>query len=283
MKKVKIFITLPALIIAGILVVYSCNKKNAKQSTALTTKKTKTPAKRFTGDLANFPDAISKSSANAMISAYANDNNKLSTNSFLYNPTELLNFMSDCENIQYINFFIGEYTDANNNQKLTLIFSGVDNNGNHIYMKDQNDNDYVLDNTMPCPTCQGVYNSGNNIETPGQSSASYTGNYSQNITVASAQSLISNYINSTGKNTAVASFLYDPVVLSSYINNATGISKLHFFLAQDNAGNLKIVISGIDANGNHIFINDGNGGYYVFDNSYPCPNCNITNDGSSLE
>lgn len=100
------------------------------------------------------------SNAQSMVSAYqALTTKNTSASTILLDATNLKNYISNASNIVNIQFFLA----LTSQNVLTLVVAGIDNNGNHIYISNNNQT-YVFDMGMPCPTCSSIANNGVNFE-----------------------------------------------------------------------------------------------------------------------
>jgi len=94
------------------------------------------------------------------------------TQSFMFEAEELNTFITnnptdptDPTTLNYIQIYLSINPEATTMDKLTLIFVGLDGNGNHMYYHNNNVSaalnifNKVLDECMPCPQCGAVLDS----------------------------------------------------------------------------------------------------------------------------
>jgi len=102
-------------------------------------------------------DTLLFSNAKNMINNYSVKVNNTAL-SFLANGTDLNNYIGMLTSARYLQVYL-----ANDFNRLTLIFVGLEANGRHVYLSDPSGNCYVLENCMPCPICDVAQN-GYNLE-----------------------------------------------------------------------------------------------------------------------
>ncbi len=115
--------------------------------------------------LTNLIQSIPLAQANYMINAYRTNQVQNSTAlSFVLSASDMYDFINKMTDAQQnptmssIDLHLGE-----DRGRLVLMFTGVNNMGNHMYYTDVHGRFYSLEHCYPCPTCN-IYNYGNNIE-----------------------------------------------------------------------------------------------------------------------
>jgi hypothetical protein len=162
---------------------------------------------------------------------------------------------------------------GNNYSGLTLTIAGVNTDmDNFIYYN----GGYVLSNPHPGSLQDNIEKIGN-IPSPPSTSTSgpidICGHYFQNSNLLSTESVFTRYQNAPTSITSsssepVTSFLFDAGKLADYIYNTNGIQNVAVMFGMD--GSLRLLIMGIDKNGNPVYRQNG-GVSYVLEHCYPCP------------
>jgi hypothetical protein len=192
---------------------------------------------------------------------------------FIFKKSDLMSYISALNgDISYLHFLLGY--DANL-QATTLIICAMNKTKGHTY-ETNTGVDYVFAynsasyggiNPKPFDLTAGDY-----ISIP-------NGVVVDTVAYDSVKPMIDNY--TPNVNNTALSFLVSAPDLVSYIKDGN-IVALQVYLAKD-FNRLTLVFVGLDANGKHVFMTDGNNNYYALEHCMPCPTCNVTLSGYNLE
>ena len=108
---------------------------------------------------ANYQENLSLSRAQCMAATFKNRTTKnTSASTFLFDASDLTNYLSNSPNAVNVMFTLLE----DNNGALSMIAESFDNNGNEVYISN-NQQTYVFAHSTPCPSCN-IANNGASLE-----------------------------------------------------------------------------------------------------------------------
>jgi hypothetical protein len=267
------------------------------------------PSHTFTVSPSSTTSIVTSAIANQEIQLYLNNAWRYSSwvnNSFIIGDKSnasdfntLKSYISANTNIGDLHVIIGKDVSMPSKGE-TILLCGLDNFGNHQYINLQSqtvNNVYSAIEYSFCTQSPGL------AVTTAYPMAAATLNVvptsTLNVTASAipscsgnllsadiAQNFINSYFNFGGKNaqkisSSAYSFVIPSNALNDYIQAASpAIVGLQFYLGLSTTERLELMIIGVDASGNKIFINNNNKNC-VLEEFIPCPVCNVVGNSPS--
>lgn len=237
----------------------------------------------------NFSTYIERNAANYMITRY--DQNRVFSDIkyFLFDAGTLLKYLYIYGNkLQYVQFFLSRDLTTSHNATINVI--GVDKQFNHIYLDEgvltgslacnlfsitntcnARSYNFEMNNTIYEGPIQGFrFCDGDKLFPYSRDISAYSGKpYSIYVTKNTSTQMIHQYSDNAPTG-SVTSFIFDAGTLAKFIYNLNGVQDIEIKLCRDPdaSDGLRVVISGIDSQGRHVYYSGGQ----VLEHCYPCPN-----------